>query len=322
MTFERIEIDVIAREHANMDSFPLRFGFYYPQNMTLEIYDIREKETQPNGRQKLKAKFLDPYGDEHEGTFVLMPTWSNNLKLVTVWRNDQDNEFYLSELMKRLRKAGRIDVNDLLDLHQRYISGELSTMDALFGVLLEKKAELSQFDYSSAQSDIHAEYKKQIEHLKSENTRVRTIAQTAIDGLKEQDSIITQQTEEIKTAKAEMSSQQNEYNLLQSEFEEYKRENARASSRREIATLSNEVRLAEVNRSVFHRGSSCTELVFTDGSRKYMKTSTFDRDLSITQKAERLIGDAVKITCWDPVHEPGKWSSQGYFRGIYAVYEG
>ena len=53
-----------------------------------------------------------------------------------------------------------------------------------------------------------------------------------------------------------------------------------------------------------------------------MKTSTFDRDLFITQKAERLIGDAVKITCWDPVHEPGKWSSQGYFRGIYAVDEG
>ena len=108
---------------------------------------------------------------------------------------------------------------------------------------------------------------------------------------------------------------------MQSEFEDYKLENAQASSRQEIATLSGEVQLAKVNRAVLHRGSSCTELVFTNGTRKYMKTSTFDRDLSVTKKAERLIGATVKTTCWDPVHEPGKWSSQNYFRGIYEVNE-
>ena len=74
-----------------------------------------------------------------------------------------------------------------------------------------------------------------------------------------------------------------------------------------------------MNRNIMHRGSSCTELVFSNGDRKYMKTVTFDPTLSVTSKAERLVNRQVKTTCWDPVNQPGYWSSQGYFRGIYQV---
>ena len=321
MSFDNMNIDVIAREHANMDSLPFRYGIHFKFNTTLNIYNIKYRQTQPNGRLKLNANFLDPDGNEQFGHFILVNTGFQNLKLVTVWRNDQDNEFYLSELMKRLRKAGRISVNDLLQLHERYISGELTTMDALFSALLQKKSELIQFDYSAVGEEIRQDYIKQIQSLKKENERVRNIAQTAIEGLNERDDIISEQKDEIKSQQTTINKQQNEYNLLQSEFENYKKENARASIRSEVATLSSEVRLLEVNRSVYHRGSSCTELVFSDGSRKYMKVSTFDRNLEVTQKAEGLINCIVKTTCWDPVYEPGKWSSQGYFRGIYAVNE-
>ena len=68
-----------------------------------------------------------------------------------------------------------------------------------------------------------------------------------------------------------------------------------------------------------HRGSSCTELVMEDGTRLYMKTITFDRDLQVTAKAKTLVGRKVKTSCWDPIREPGKWSSQGYFRNVYAL---
>ena len=27
----------------------------------------------------------------------------------------------------------------------------------------------------------------------------------------------------------------------------------------------------------------------------------------------------VKTSCWDPIREPGKWSSQGYFRNVYEL---
>jgi uracil-DNA glycosylase len=77
--------------------------------------------------------------------------------------------------------------------------------------------------------------------------------------------------------------------------------------------------LEAVNTEVNYRGSSCTELVMDDGTRLYMKTATFDKDLSITAKAKSLIGKKVKTSCWDPIGEFGKWSRQGYFRNIYEL---
>jgi hypothetical protein len=66
-------------------------------------------------------------------------------------------------------------------------------------------------------------------------------------------------------------------------------------------------------------GSSCTVLVMGDGSQRHMKTSTFDPDGSITTKAKSLVGSRIRTTCWDPKGSPGRWSSQGYFRNIYAA---
>jgi hypothetical protein len=54
-----------------------------------------------------------------------------------------------------------------------------------------------------------------------------------------------------------------------------------------------------------------------DGTQRHMKTTTFDRDGSITRKAKELVGSRVRTTCWDPIGSPGKWSRQGYFRNIY-----
>ena len=67
------------------------------------------------------------------------------------------------------------------------------------------------------------------------------------------------------------------------------------------------------------RGSACTVLVMGDGSQRHMKTSTFDPDGAITQKAKTLVGSKIRTTCWDPKGSPGRWSSQGYFRNVYSA---
>jgi hypothetical protein len=54
-----------------------------------------------------------------------------------------------------------------------------------------------------------------------------------------------------------------------------------------------------------------------DGSQRHMKTSTFDPTGVVTKKALSLVGRRVRISCWDPIGQPGKWSSQGYFRNVY-----
>ena len=304
---DSLNADLYANEHANMDSLPFRYGFQYPRDRTIELYKASDWEQQTNDRYKVTASFQDVRGNEQRGTFILMKTQSPILKVVTIWRNDQKNEFYLSELMTRLRKDKKITALDLIDLHPRYMSGELVTMSALFDALLMKKGSALKETDPDIEEKIKAKYEDQIKKLQNETSRVREIAEVAVKGLKEQENINREQ--------------KNDYDLLASEFEEYKKENQRAASDRitSIATLSEITTLIAVNRNILHRGSSCTELVLSNNDRKYMKTVTFDPSLAVTTKAETLIDRQVKTTCWDPVNQPGKWSGQGYFRGIYEV---
>ena len=304
---DSLNADLYANEHANMDSLPFRYGFQYPRDKTIELYKASDWEQQTNDRYKVTASFQDVRGNEQRGTFILMKTQSPILKVVTIWRNDQKNEFYLSELMTRLRKDKKITALDLIDLHPRYMSGELVTMSALFDALLMKKGSALRETDPDIEEKIKAKYEDQIKKLQNETSRVREIAEVAVKGLKKQENIIKEQ--------------KNDYDLLAPEFEEYKKENQRAASDRitSIATLSGITTLIAVNRNIMHRGSSCTDLVLSNNDRKYMKTVTFDPSLAVTTKAETLIDRQVKTTCWDPVNQPGKWSRQGYFRGVYEV---
>ena len=135
-----LNVDLYAKEHANMDSLPFRYGFQFPRNQTIELHDIDHWEQQTHDRVKCTASFEDIQGSKQSGTFILMKTESPLLKVVTVWRNDQKSEFYLSELMKNLRKDRKISVADFIELHPRYLSGELVTMAALFDAWCRKKA--------------------------------------------------------------------------------------------------------------------------------------------------------------------------------------
>ena len=68
-----------------------------------------------------------------------------------------------------------------------------------------------------------------------------------------------------------------------------------------------------------YKGSINTILTLKDGSKKTIKVETFDKNLEVTKKAQSLIGKKIKTTAWDPINDPGKWSSQGYFRHIYEI---
>jgi hypothetical protein len=74
-----------------------------------------------------------------------------------------------------------------------------------------------------------------------------------------------------------------------------------------------------VDEHVLYNDSYCTAITLEPGEQWYMKTSTFDRLGRITEKAKSLIGNNVKVTSWDPIREPSKWSSQFYFRNIYSL---
>ena len=51
-----IKVYVKQDEHANLDSLPLRFGYYYRENKVLEIYNCREQSIE-NDEDKTGTKY-------------------------------------------------------------------------------------------------------------------------------------------------------------------------------------------------------------------------------------------------------------------------
>ena len=108
-----------------------------------------------------------------------------------------------------------------------------------------------------------------------------------------------------------------ENKLLNEENNRLKAEQDKAKATGSFVLQNKSLTLVSVETDVLVRNSLNTVLTFEDGSQKSIKVSTFDRNLSVTEKAKSLLGKKVVTTCWDPINEPGKWSSLGYFRNIY-----
>lgn len=110
---------------------------------------------------------------------------------------------------------------------------------------------------------------------------------------------------------------ENEKKLLDFEIERLKAEKVEANLKGETVVENAPLLLISVETNVSIRNSLNTVLTFENGSQKTMKVSTFDPNLLITEKAKSLVGRRVITTCWDPISQPGKWSSLNYFRNVY-----
>ena len=310
-----VQVFLPANQHANLDSLPFRYGIHFQHDQYLQLSKLSnfapgkdEGFIVLDANFSIKGDFQKNQQEEYHGRFVLLKQshGDKGFKVVTVWRNESRDEFNLSELMKSLRKAGKLSPSDLLELHPRYLSGELNTIDKLFDTLVNQgiAASMSSTDLEIIKAKLDEQYEKEI--------RLRDIAKQAVEGLKAEEA--RSKEKDIENMKL-----RKQLGLKEEELERYKMENSSANNRSEVATLSDEDILIKVNLDVLHRGSLCTELVFANEVKKYMKVSTFDPSLKISQKAKSLEGKKVKTTCWDPVNEPGKWSNQDYFRNIYEV---
>ncbi|WP_156993000.1 hypothetical protein [Aeromonas fluvialis] len=133
-----LRVLVTKNGHCNLDSFPLRFGFKCDIDTTIEIsnaftvnIDCKSERIKYEGSIKCPVT-----GRMIRGYFVVQE--SNKglpLELVTAWRFNDNVEFYLSEVLKRLRKSGVISSEWLLRNHKLYISGKLRTHKDLVEIL-------------------------------------------------------------------------------------------------------------------------------------------------------------------------------------------
>ena len=283
-------------EHANLDSFPLRYGFQFEKNTDLEIHCdpstlSPDKNPKYKDRYNVIAKFTNPINNRTErGVFFLINNQNNkfydNDKVITIIRylDEAENEHHLSEVLKSLRISNDITSQDLIKFHPLYMTRQLSTHADLIRMLAEKKST-------------------------KEILKIQSIADQAIQRYENQ---IVKLNDELITLK-------NINTEIQNELNEYKIHENKANNEGSTQTLAKAKVLVDVLPNVMRGSSSCTVLVMDDGSRLYMKTSSFDKNLKITAKAKLLKGRKVITSCWDPIGKPGRFSSKGYFRNLYAL---
>lgn len=271
------------KEHCNLDSFPLRFGFSFEQDTTVKIK--RESEAHlslpHNNRREFIGAMINPNTNETEkATFVVMKI-NDEYKMVTAWRNDSDTEYYLSSVMTSLRKSGALTVKDLLAFYPSYINGELREHADLVIALSKNKSQ-------------------------TEIERIKRQSEQTVQEVTEERNKLKLENNELKEANNNLQ------NLLVQE-----RAQAKQTDYSVNETEANT--LVDVKPNVIYKNSPCTQITLGNGQKWYMKTSTFDRNGEITQHALSLIKKNVVVTSWDPLNAPGKWSSQRYFRNIHAI---
>ena len=308
----KLLVDVVKHEHANMDSFPFRYGIHFERTTRLDLFNCKNYEWQEfEVKFKVEANFVGKNGVIEKGIFIIMYTDFPNPKVVTVIREGIETEIHLSSLLKSLRKANTITPQKLMDLHPLYIAGEANTFEKLAARLYSgnNKTTIANDELETikmeAKRQAEEDYKKTLLELEKENERIRNIANKAIKGMSEAGEALGEK--EIENKKL-----QGENKKLQDEIEQGKQRGSNV-------VVDEAQILINVETNIMYRGSINTILTMKDGSKKTIKVETFDKNLAITKKAQLLIGKKVKTTAWDPINDPGKWSSQGYFRHIYEV---
>ena len=275
---QTVQVLVEQSTHCNQDSLPLRFGVHFSEDTVLSIRT--DGKTYP-----------DKNPDRYQINGVLShPNIFNTIESRAVLTTRTRNGLPIIVTVWSHDAKTENHLSEVMrDLRK---SGDLSPMWLLEQHRLYLSHELS------THSDLLRLLAKKVGSARHKELKAQT------------DLVIQKLSETIEKHKEKA--------------EKLEEENKQLIAERDAAKVQgSEVQVTEPNTLIsadedfFHRGSSCTVLNLADGTKWYMKTSTFDRTGAITEKAKSLIGEQVKVTSWDPITDPGKWSSQGYFRNIY-----
>ncbi len=318
-----MHVAVRAKDHANMDSLPIRFGIHFSMDVETQLFDCKDLgvDDRYKDRHHFEARIRHPGNPSAEpmlGHFVLADKFGNGKwTLVTAWRGeDRDTESYLSNTLRQLRVDGMLTPEMLLKMHPHYLKGEINNSAALVAFLAKSLAQediakiraseqKAKLDTETALAEI-AKAKEETRVALGRAANASAVANEAIAIVEVQEVTIQKQADEITQ-------------LREREQKRLQAEEARALNDNSTATLSKPDTLMNVDLNVPHHGSSCTVITLGDKTKRYLKTATFDRNGAVTARAQKLIGKRVRTTCWDPIYDPGKWSSKGYFRDIYEL---
>jgi len=183
--------------HANLDSFPFRYGFTYSRTETIELKNIVRKSDVIDNRYHIDAVFTNPNTNNTErGHFVLLDDEHNTV--VTVWRIGPDNndETRLSETLRSARVRGKITTDDMIKMH----SLKISTLDEFIDYLARKLS-------AKELEEITTDANKRIEKLSNALRKLNEEKQELHSNVKQQKEIINELDKEKQVLKSEKEKQ-------------------------------------------------------------------------------------------------------------------
>jgi hypothetical protein len=204
-----VRVFIAVVEHANQDSLPLRYGFYFKHDSWV---DIKRTSVPSRNKQEDNIEFtgeiMDHDGISHEGYFVIR-AFKNDYKLVTTFNKKVKTEHELSKVLQYLRISGRITCDWLVKKSPMYAKGKLNTHAAIVEALAE---DISAKD-KAALTDV---YKEALNSLKDDNAKKDTQIDRMADEIGEMETILDIQSIENKTLTQQNVSYQSEIEDLRS----------------------------------------------------------------------------------------------------------
>ncbi|WP_443635343.1 hypothetical protein [Candidatus Njordibacter sp. Uisw_058] len=209
MKNKEIQVLIKADGHANLDSFPFRFGYSFPQNAQLTIRDwepIRDETAHDPGRRKvIVGSFTLPNGSaEYKAKFVLLI--SDNT-VITVIRNDQwlQAEYKLSEYLRGFRVKGYMSASDNIDMYNQGIRTIADVTIFLSKIMSSDKIQAVE---QAAQLKID-QYEQQVQNLVGALSKSNKIKEESFIQIAQKDDEIAQKDEHLIQKDDELS-QKNE----------------------------------------------------------------------------------------------------------------
>lgn len=208
-----VQVFIAATEHANQDSLPLRYGFYFKNDSWVDIK--RTSEPSRNKQEdniEFTGEIMDHDGISHEGYFVIR-AFKNDYKLVTTFNKKIKTEHELSKVLQYLRISGRITCDWLVKKSPMYAKGKLNTHAAIVEALAE---DISAKDKAS----LTEAYKEALNSLKDDNAKKDTQISIMAEEISQRDDQIDEMGTITDIQSLENKTLYKENVLLKSEKEE------------------------------------------------------------------------------------------------------
>ncbi|MBA5249213.1 MAG: hypothetical protein FE834_06750 [Gammaproteobacteria bacterium] len=138
-----ITANLFFNGHANLDSFPFRFGYHSKKDTEIKLTDIEiinDKVHDSENRYKVRAYFYLPNKNKRlRSTFVLLKS-NNSIVTVIKW-SAYGVEDKLLDVIREQREKGYITPDDIIEMHRQKIDNRMGVQQYLHDKIGNEKVE-------------------------------------------------------------------------------------------------------------------------------------------------------------------------------------